>query len=127
MIKIKFLNERVFHNVEFSIVSANVVQLIGDIAENTSGFKTYKQNGTKIGDFSEYTTVYKKVDGGIQFSDNGSKTQSKNTVTFAEMKEKIIALESKNEILKSQLEETQNQLTETQLALCDVYELMGDV
>ena len=125
MIKIKFLNERVFRNVEFSIISDNIVQLVGNIAENTSGFKTYKQNGTEIGDFSKYTTVYQKVDGGFQFSADGSKTTSKTTITFAEMKEKVIALESENEVLKSQLEETQNQLTDTQLALCDVYELMG--
>ena len=40
--------------------------------EAIDGFCTYRQNGQPLGDFTGYNTVYRKVDGGVQLSDDGS-------------------------------------------------------
>ena len=61
MIKIKFNNENIFHNVEFSRTE-NTVTLKGITEHNTNGFCTYRMSGEQLGDFSDFTTVY-NVDG----------------------------------------------------------------
>lgn len=71
MIKIKFNDKDIFEEVEFSRTERTAT-LKGITEENTSGFCTYRLSGEQLGDFSEYTTVYRVLDDGIQFSDDGS-------------------------------------------------------
>ena len=72
MIKIKFNNKTTFEEVEFSRTS-NTVTLKGITEENTSGFTTWRIDGkTQLGDFSDFTTVF-KVDGdSVSYSNDGS-------------------------------------------------------
>ena len=71
MIKIKFNNENIFHEVEF-IKTDNRIILKGITEQNTSGFCTYKLSGEQLGDFSDFNTVY-KVDGdSITYSNDSS-------------------------------------------------------
>ena len=72
MIKIKFKDEEIFREAEFSRINDNIIQLLGDIPANTSGFFTYRQNEIFLGDFLDYTTVYRQINGGCQFSNDGS-------------------------------------------------------
>lgn len=99
MIKIKFKNENFFRKAEFSVVGSNIVQLIGEIPENTSGFGTYKLDETELGDFSDYRTVYRKVDGGIRFSNDGS-VYVEHVPTLEELKER------KKQVLSALCEQT---------------------
>ena len=71
MIKIKYNNQEIFEEVSF-IRSTNLVT-ITPTAPNTSGFTTWKLDGkTQLGDFSDFTTVY-KVDGdSVSYSNDGS-------------------------------------------------------
>ena len=72
MIKIKFNNKKTFEDVEFSRTE-NTVILKGITEENSSGFTTWRMDGkTQLGDFSDFTTVY-KVDGdSVSYSNDGS-------------------------------------------------------
>lgn len=72
MIKIKFNNENIFKEAEFSRTE-NIVILKGVTEENTNGFTTWRMDGkTQLGDFSDFTTVY-KVDGdSVSYSNDGS-------------------------------------------------------
>lgn len=72
MIKIKFKDEEIFREAEFSQINKNIVQLLGDIPTKTSGFYTYRQNEVLLGDFTDYSTVYKQINGGCQFSNDGT-------------------------------------------------------
>lgn len=74
MIWVKFNDSKKRYAVEGHRTSNNIVTLIGDIPHNESGFQTYTY-ATKmhIGDFSEYKTIYKTLDNGVQFSNDGSK------------------------------------------------------
>lgn len=71
MIKIKFNNKTTFEEVEFSRTE-NTVTLKGITEENISGFLTYRMSGEQLGDFSDFTTVYRKGENFIEYSNDGS-------------------------------------------------------
>ena len=71
MIKIKYNNRNSFEDVNFTR-NGNLVTMT-PTTPHTSGFTTWKlDRKTQLGDFSEFTTVY-KVDGeSVTYSNNGS-------------------------------------------------------
>ena len=71
MIKIKYNNRSTFEEVTF-YREGNIVTMT-PTSPNTSGFTTWKLDGkTQLGDFSDFTTVY-KVDGeSVTYSNDGS-------------------------------------------------------
>ena len=71
MIKIKYNNRNDFEDVNFTR-NGNLVTMT-PTTPNTSGFTTWKLNKkTQLGDFSDFTTVY-KVDGeSVTYSNDGS-------------------------------------------------------
>lgn len=71
MIKIKYNNKKSFEEVNFS--KDNNAITITPTTPNTSGFTTWRMDGkTQLGDFSDFTTVY-KVDGDlVMYSSDGS-------------------------------------------------------
>ena len=71
MIKIKYNNKSTFEEVTF-FRSNNIVTMT-PTTPNKSGFTTWKLDGkTQLGDFSDFTTVY-RVDGeSVTYSNDGS-------------------------------------------------------
>ena len=71
MIKIRYNNKNTFEEVTF-FRSNNLVTMT-PTTSNTNGFTTWKLDGkTQLGDFSDFTTVY-KVDGdSVTYSNDGS-------------------------------------------------------
>ena len=71
MIKIRYNNKSTFEDVNF-YRNGNLVTMT-PTTPNTSGFTTWKMDGkTQLGDFSDFTTVY-KVDGeSVTYSNDGS-------------------------------------------------------
>ena len=70
MIKIKYNNRNAFEEVTF-YRNGNVVTMT-PTTPNTSGFSNYKLSGKQLGDFSDFTTVY-RVDGeSVTYSNDGS-------------------------------------------------------
>ena len=71
MIKIKYNNRNTFEEVSF-YREGNIVTMT-PTAPNPSGFTTWKLDGvTQLGDFSDFTTIY-KVDGdSVTYSNDGS-------------------------------------------------------
>ena len=71
MIKIKYNNKNTFEDVNFSR-NENLVTMT-PTSPNPSGFTTWKLDGkTQLGDFSDFTTIY-KVDGeSVTYSNDGS-------------------------------------------------------
>ena len=70
MIKIKYNNQENFEEVTLSKIG-NIVSLKG-ATENNIGFTTHRLSGEQLGDFSDYTTTYKLLDGEVQYSNDGS-------------------------------------------------------
>ena len=71
MIKIKYNNSDTFEEVSFSRI--NDLVTIVPVTPDTNGFTTWRMDGkTQLGDFSDFTTVY-KVDGdSVTYSNDGS-------------------------------------------------------
>ena len=71
MIKIEYNNKKSFEEVSFS--RNNNVVTITPTTPNTNGFTTWRMDGkTQLGDFSDFTTIY-KVDGdSVSYSNDGS-------------------------------------------------------
>ena len=71
MIKIKYNNKNSFEDVNF-YRNGNIVTM-SPTTPNPSGFTTWKLDGnTQLGDFSDFTTVY-RVDGdSVTYSNDGS-------------------------------------------------------
>lgn len=73
MIKIKFLDQDTLYPVSFTQDSAHVCTTIGEgIPQDTCGFQTFRMNGQPLGDRSDFTTIYRILDNGIQWSNDGS-------------------------------------------------------
>lgn len=73
MIKIKFNGESGTRIVSFARESEHIVTLGSITDAPTTGFTTWRMDGvTKLGDFSNYTTVYRTLDNAVQLSDDGS-------------------------------------------------------
>lgn len=73
MIKVKFNDMNKIFQVSFTKVSDHVVSMVGPfLPADTSGFKTYRMNGRLLGDWSGFTTIYRVIKDGVQFSDDGS-------------------------------------------------------
>ena len=98
MIKIKFNNKTNYEEAEFSRTEHTVI-LKGITEENSSGFTTWRVDGkTQLGDFSDFTTIY-KVDGdSVSYSNDGSVYVEPPKPTEEELKRKELVEE------KAQLE-----------------------
>lgn len=72
MIKVKFNGTNAFIDVAFQRTSSHVVTLMGIVPAAETGFTTYRLGGEQLGDFSDYSTVYRILPYGCQYSNDGS-------------------------------------------------------
>lgn len=74
MLSFKYLNDTNTYNVSFEKLNKNHVKIIGDIPIKTNGFVLGRIGDPEAftGDYSDYTTVYKEIDVGVIFSNDGS-------------------------------------------------------
>ena len=103
MIKIKFNGSDELLEAGFTRISDHVVELYG-VTKAPSGFTTWRMDGvTRLGDFSDYTTVYRTLDNAVQLSDDGSVYVEPEVPEPGEpqptQEERIKALEDQNETL----------------------------
>jgi len=72
MLNMKYIKEQTVYEVDFSKVSEHVVQVKGDVPIKTKGFSLSRDDADDGGDYRNFKPVYRKIEGGIQFSDDGS-------------------------------------------------------
>lgn len=72
MLIMKYLGLKTEYEVNFSRVSENIVQLIGDMPAKEKGFTLSRKEKEDAWDYSDFTTVYREIENGIQFSNDGS-------------------------------------------------------
>lgn len=92
MIKIKYNNSDIFHEVEFSRTE-HTVTLKGITETNASGFCTYRLTGQQLGDFSDFNTIYKVDGNSITYSNDGSVYVEPIQPTEEELKRKVLLSE----------------------------------
>lgn len=107
MIKIKFNGSTAMNAVSFARVNNHVIELGGITDAPTTGFSTWRMDGkTQLGDFGDYTTIYRTLDNAVQLSDDGSVYVEPEVPDTPEpgkpkptQEERIKALEDQNETL----------------------------
>ena len=73
MINLRYLGEKIAYEILFESVSNNVVQIIGRFPIKEKGFLLFRDDvEDDPWDYLGYTTVYREVEGGAQFSNDGS-------------------------------------------------------
>lgn len=74
MFNLKYLNneEEISYKVDFNKISNNVVELKGDFPIQTDGFTLSRETYEDNWDYSTFTTIYREVENGCQFSNDGS-------------------------------------------------------
>ena len=72
MLKFQYINDSEVYLIEFDSITQNIVQIKGDFPIKTNGFTLSREGKEDNWNYSDYTTVYREIDGGVQFSNNGS-------------------------------------------------------
>ncbi len=73
MLTLKYVGEKTGYEVSFGTVGPNVIQLAGYFPVKQKGFLLCREDvGDDPWDYTGYTTVYREIDGGAQFSNDGS-------------------------------------------------------
>lgn len=72
MLKLKYVGDEETYAVEFRTVANNIVELIGDFPIRDTGFTLSRAEHEDNWDYTGYTTVYREIEGGVQFSNDGS-------------------------------------------------------
>ena len=72
MLEMRYVGEDTAYQVTFTIISADVVQLAGDFPVKTLGFTLSRIGKNDNWNYTKYTTVYRQLDGAVQFSNEGS-------------------------------------------------------
>lgn len=73
MIKLKYSGEQTAYDVSFKKISGHIIQITGEFPVKEKGFVCYRDEDEEdTWDYAGYSTVYREIDGGAQFSDDGS-------------------------------------------------------
>lgn len=72
MVNLKYIGSETIHEVNFSRITPHVVQIIGNLPFEDKGFTISRIGKNDQWDYAGYTTMYRKIENGIQFSDNNS-------------------------------------------------------
>ena len=73
MLNMNYINSTVKYAVTFKTISANIIEIKGDFPIQTDGIQISREKKPDdVWDYSEYTTIYREIEGGVQFSNDGS-------------------------------------------------------
>lgn len=72
MLKFKYIGSDTEYEVGFSRISANVIQVLGELPFKDKGFTVSREGKKDNWNYPEYTTLYREIEGGLQFSNDGS-------------------------------------------------------
>lgn len=84
MLKLKYINEKEEHLINFLGVSGHIATLTGNFPVKAAGFILSRENFDDYWDYSAFNTVYRVTENQVQFSDDGSTyIEPKNDVTVS--------------------------------------------
>lgn len=72
MLDMNYTGEKTIHKIEFDRKSNHVVGIKGSLSAKTKGFALSREGKKDNWDYKDYTTIYRQMDGEIQFSNDGS-------------------------------------------------------
>lgn len=108
--KLQYNSDNSTYEVDFKKVSKNIVEITGDFPVKECGFTLSRTEKNDNWDYSSYTTIYREVEGGVQFSNDGSvyvepiiPTPTAEELAEMEERERIANIENEISELKAKL------------------------
>lgn len=72
MLELKYIGESISYPISFKNISDTICQITGDFPAKAGGFTLSRMGKDDAWDYSGYSTIYRQIDGGAQFSNDGS-------------------------------------------------------
>lgn len=73
MLNMNYINSTTKYAVNFKIIAPNIIEIKGDFPIQTDGIQISRdKKPDDVWDYSDYTTIYREIEGGVQFSNDGS-------------------------------------------------------
>ena len=72
MLELKYIGESISYLISFRNLSETICQITGDFPVKAGGFTLSRIEKDDAWDYSGYSTIYRQIDGGAQFSNDGS-------------------------------------------------------
>lgn len=72
MQNVLFLNTETPSKAEVKRLGEHLIQIVGDVEKNTSGFHLINDVGNVYGKYEDFTTLYKEIEGSFVLSNDGS-------------------------------------------------------
>lgn len=72
MLNLTYVGESIIHKIEFNRKSNHIVSIKGFLPAQTNGFKLSREGKNDNWDYKDYKSIYRELDGEIQFSNDGS-------------------------------------------------------
>ena len=72
MLDLTYVGESSKYKIEFKKMSEHIVSVKGNLKAKTKGFTLSREGKNDAWDYKDYTTVYRELDGEIQFSNDDS-------------------------------------------------------
>ena len=119
-----YINDKQYRDCKLIPRSDHIIEVVG-LPQTTSGFNFYLDNDMMVGDYSDYTTIYRVIDSNtIQYSKDGSiyvepepipipepYVPTEEELAEIERQNKIVEINSQIEVLKAELARTDYQIT----------------
>lgn len=122
-----YQNEETTYDVEFKKISKNIVEIKGDFPIKDVGFTLSRPDMNDGWDYLSFTTIYKEIENGVQFSNDDSvyvepviPTPTAEELAEIEERERISAIQNEINELKAQLE-----ATDYKVIKCYEYDAVG--
>lgn len=72
MLELKYINLKTSYEVEFSQISENIIELRGNFPIKSHGFILSRPGQNDDWDYSNFTTIFRTLENGVQFSNDES-------------------------------------------------------
>lgn len=73
MLNMNYINSTIKYAVNFKTITSNIIEIKGDFPIQTDGIQISREKKPDdVWNYSDYTTVYREIEGGVQFSNDGS-------------------------------------------------------
>ena len=72
MLNLTYVGENIVHKIEFNRLNGHIVSIKGTLPAQNSGFVLSREGKRDNWEYKDYTTIYRELDGEIQFSNDGS-------------------------------------------------------
>lgn len=104
MLHLRYLGSGTTYLVNFQKVSDHVIRITGEFPVKTTGFFLSRIGAYDSWDYSKFTTIYREVDEGVEYSDNGTVYPETSGECVPTLREEVNVLKEEVAVLKEDVQ-----------------------